>query len=241
MRETDKQKIERLERIIDNQKEELTKIKKERKKLKYTVERLEREKSKAKETSSSNDIQMIKELKAQIKQLEKTIEEKDLEMGKREKSSENKISLAENTTKFWHRKYDDLCDSIETEHQSYFDKTLISLIRNRKGVKERKEILDAYERGDLYYTLTVNGEENPYPFFSPSDLFIQIHPKTGIPLTEKNFKVLKDWAWLQCDYQYRMGIWEEHRLKYNLSDEAKVKNAYQLGKDLVPLYEHLLF
>lgn len=99
MRETDKQKIERLEKVIDNQNEELSQIKKERKKLNYAVARLENEKAKAKEKSSPNDIQMIKELKAQIKQLEQSIEEKELEMDKRVKSSAEKISREANTTK----------------------------------------------------------------------------------------------------------------------------------------------
>lgn len=241
MRETKDQKIERLEKVIDNQNKELSEIKKERKRLKYAVERLEKEKAKAKEKSSSNDIQKIKELNAQIKQLEQSIEEKELEMAKRESQSANKISSEENLTKFWHRKYDDLWKSIEAEHQDYFEKTLIELIQNRKGVNERNDILNAYERGELYYSLTENDKERKYPFFSPSNLFITIHPKTGFPLTKENFKVLEKWAFLQYDYQYRMGIWKEHLLKYNLSDDAKVKNAYEIGKGLVPLYEHLLF
>ncbi len=241
MRETKDQKIERLEKVIDDQKKELSEIKKERKRLNYAVERLENEKAMAKEKSSSNDIQKIKELNAQIKQLEKSIEERELEMEEKEKRSASKIRSEENYTKYWHRQYDDLWKSIKAEHNAYFEKTLIDLIRNRKGVKESKEILNAYERGELYYTLTENDEEKKYPIFSPSDLFIQIHPKTGLPLTKENFKVLNDWAFLQYDYQYRMGIWRDHLLKHNLSDEAKAKNAYQLGKDLVPLYEHLLF
>ena len=241
MRETKDQKIERLEKVIDKQKKELSQVKKDRKRLNYTVERLENEKAKAKEKSSSNDIQKIKELNAQIKQLEQSIGEKELEMEEKEKHSASKITSEQNTTLYWHRKYEDLCKCIDAEHNAYFEKTLINLIRNRKGRNERKEILDAYERGELYYTLTVNGEKKQYPIFSPSDLFIQIHPKTGLPLTKENFKILNDWAYLQCDYQYRIGIWKEHLIKHNLSDEAKAKYAYEIGKDLVPLYECLLF
>ena len=237
----DQKKIERLEKVIDDQKKELSEIKKERKRLNYAVERLENEKAKAKDKSSSNDIQKIKELNAQIKQLEKSIEEKELEMAKKEERYKSKISSEENCTKFWKRKYDDLWNDIKAEHNAYYEQTLINLIKNRKGFNERKEILNAYERGELYYTLTVNGEEKKYPIFSPSDLFIQIHPKTGFPLTKENFKVLNDWAFIQYDYQYRIGIWKEHLLKHNLSDEAKAKYAYEIGKDLVPLYEHLLF
>lgn len=237
----DQKKIDKLEEKLAKKEAELSQVKKDRKRLTYAVERLENEKKKAKDTSSSNDIQKIKELNAQIKQLEQFIEEKEVEMAEKEKRSLSKIRSEENTTKFWYNKYHELWKDIEAEHQAYFEKTLIDLIYSRKGFKESKEILNAYERGELYYTLTENGEEKQYPFFSPSNLFIQIHPKTGLPLTKENYKVLYNWAYLQCDYQYRIEIWKEHLLEYNLSDEAKAKYAYEIGKDLVPLYEHLLF
>lgn len=240
MRETDKQKIERLEKVIDNQNEELSQIKKERKKLNYAVARLENEKAKAKEKSSPNDIQMIKELKAQIKQLEQSIEEKELEMDKRVKSSAEKISREANTTKYWYRKYNDLWKTIESEHQAYFENALVELIYNRKGVKERYENLNAYENGELYYSLTENGEEKKYPFFSPYDLFIQIHPKTGLPLTKENHKVLEKWAFLNYEYQVQRGYWREY-LEKSPSEKVKIQSAYNVGKDLVPFYEHLLF
>ena len=40
MRETKDQKIERLEKVIDKQKKELSKVKKDRKRLNYAVDRL---------------------------------------------------------------------------------------------------------------------------------------------------------------------------------------------------------
>ena len=99
--------------MIEVQKKEISEVKKDRKRLNYAVERLEKEKAKAKEKSSSNDIQKMKELKAQIKQLEQSIEEKELEMEKKEKRSAMIINREESTTKYWHRKYDDLSESIE--------------------------------------------------------------------------------------------------------------------------------
>lgn len=241
MRETKDQTISRLENVIEVQKKELSEVKKDRKRLNYAVERLEKEKAKAKEKSSSNDIQKMKELKAQIKQLEQSIEEKELEMEKKEKRSAMIINREESTTKYWHRKYDDLWESIEAEHNAYFEKTLIDLIRNRTGVKEREEILNAYERGELFYTLTENGEEKKYPFFSPYDIFVQIHPKTGLPLTSVNFKVLYKWAEFQPDYQMHLGYWRDYLLNSNPSEKAKNQSAYNIGKALLPLYEHLLF
>lgn len=240
MRETDKQKIERLERVIDDQKKELSQVKKDRKRLNYVVERLEKEKSKAKETSSSNDIQMIKELKAQIKQLEKTIEEKDLEISKKEERSAMIIWSREDDTKYVQRKYDELCNNIEAEHKIYFENALIELIQKRKGVKERYGNLNAYENGELYYSLTENGLEKEYLIFSPCDLFIKIHPKTGLPLTKENYKVLEKWSFLQYDYQMQMGYWREY-LQQSPSEKAKIQSAYNIGKELLPLYEHLLF
>ena len=71
MRETKDQKIERLEKIIDNQQKELSKVRKDRKRLNYAVERLERV---LKNHSSREDTKRIKELETTISTLNKKIE-----------------------------------------------------------------------------------------------------------------------------------------------------------------------
>lgn len=241
MRETKDQTIERLKGVIEEQKKEMTEIKKDRKRLNYAVDKLKKETQTERGKSSSDDIQKIKTLKTQIRQLERSIEERELEMKKKEERSKMIISREESTAKYWHRKYNDLWTSIEAEHNAYFEKTLIDLIQNRKGGKERKEILSAYERGELYYSLNENGEQKEYPIFSPSDLFIQIHPQTGLPLTKENFKVLYKWAEFQPDYQMSVGYWRNYLQNDHPSEKAIIQSAYNAGKKLLLLYEHLLF
>lgn len=62
MRETKVQKIARLEKKIEEQKKEMTEIKKDRKRLNYAVDRLERQIKKISSTSSKEDAAKIIEL-----------------------------------------------------------------------------------------------------------------------------------------------------------------------------------
>ncbi len=73
MRETKDQKIERLEKIIDEQKKEITQIKKDRKRLNYTVERLE---NTLKRHSSKEDKKKIAHLEKEVEKLKETVEDK---------------------------------------------------------------------------------------------------------------------------------------------------------------------
>ena len=59
MRESKDQKIARLENVIEVQKKEISEVKKDRKRLNYAVERLEREKKKALETLTPAAINLI--------------------------------------------------------------------------------------------------------------------------------------------------------------------------------------
>lgn len=71
MRETKDQKIERLEKIIDNQKKELTQVKKDRKRLNYAVERLE---NTLKKHSSKEDKKRIAILEKELNVATETAE-----------------------------------------------------------------------------------------------------------------------------------------------------------------------
>lgn len=62
MRETKVQKIARLEKKIEEQKKEMTKIKKDRKRLNYAVDKLKRQNKKISSTSSKEDAAKIIEL-----------------------------------------------------------------------------------------------------------------------------------------------------------------------------------
>lgn len=63
MRETKDQKIERLEKVIEVQKKEISEVKKDRKRLNYAVERLERVLN---NHSSKEDVAKIKELENMV-------------------------------------------------------------------------------------------------------------------------------------------------------------------------------
>ena len=65
MKETKDQKIERLEKIIGEQKAELTEVKKDRKRLNYAVKRLEKKREQLSLQSSKEDTAKIKELEKQ--------------------------------------------------------------------------------------------------------------------------------------------------------------------------------
>lgn len=91
MRENKDQTIARLEKVIEAQKSELTDVKKDRKRLNYAVERLEKEKLSAQ--SSKEDIERIRELESQIEELKSAIETKDTEMAKEEADKENAIGI----------------------------------------------------------------------------------------------------------------------------------------------------
>lgn len=69
MKETDEQKIKRLEKIIAEQKEELTEVKKDRKRLNYAVERLKREKEKLSLQSSKKMEQQTQSNQSEIENL----------------------------------------------------------------------------------------------------------------------------------------------------------------------------
>lgn len=66
MKETKDQTIERLKGVIAEQKKEMTEIKKDRKRLNYAVERLERQIEKISSTSSKDDAAKIKELENKV-------------------------------------------------------------------------------------------------------------------------------------------------------------------------------
>lgn len=62
MKETKDQTIARLEGVIEEQKKEMTKVKKDRKRLNYAVDKLKRQIEKISSTSSKEDAAKIKEL-----------------------------------------------------------------------------------------------------------------------------------------------------------------------------------
>lgn len=66
MRENKDQTIARLEKVIEAQKKEMTKVKKDRKRLNYAVERLERQINKLSTNMSPTEAKRIKELEGRL-------------------------------------------------------------------------------------------------------------------------------------------------------------------------------
>ena len=243
MRETKDQTIDRLEKKIEEQKKEMTEIKKDRKRLNYAVERLERQIQKLSAQSSKDDIKKITELESQIEELKSAIEEKETEMAKREKKLNQTIKDCNFQYRNLTERYEEVRTSVTAEFDGYVDDALKQIVNFRKGRQNNIGNLSYYENGDKFYIENVNGKECEMPIFSTSDLFIQIHPKTGQPLTDIHFKLLKEWAFLNFDYQQFYSPYDEwlNRNKMVANDGAIVATSYEVGKKLLPFYEHLLF
>ena len=247
MRETKDQKIERLEAKLTETEAELSQVKKDRKRLNYAVERLENEKAKAKEKSSSNDIQKIKELNAQIKQLEQSIEEKEEEYSKKVKRLLEEKQIAERSNNYYKDKLytvqKDVRNEVELEYEECFNNVIRTIVNTRKGKPKNSPNISRYNDGKRYYIERKDNEDHEKPIFSIDNLFIQIHPKTGLPLSDIHFKLLKEWAYLNLDYLQFYSPYEEYinqnkmRMEYN----TRVEAAYIVGKKILPFYEHLLF
>lgn len=243
MKETKDQTIERLKGVIEEQKSELTEVKKDRKRLNYAVERLETEKQKLSIQSSKENIECIKKLERQIEELKSAIEEKETEMAKREKKLNQTIEDCNFHYRNLTKRYEEVRTSVKAEFDGYVDETLKQIVNFRKGSQNNIGNLSHYEKGDKYYIENVNGEERKMPIFSTSDLFIQIHPKTGQPLTDIHFKLLKEWAYLNFDYQQFYSLYDEwlNRNKMSVDYGTVIATSHEVGKKLLPFYEHLLF
>lgn len=74
MKETKDQTIARLEGVIEEQKKEMSKVKKDRKRLNYAVARLERQNQKLSAQSSKEDVEKMSELESRIEELKQAIE-----------------------------------------------------------------------------------------------------------------------------------------------------------------------
>lgn len=243
----DQKKIEKLTVKLAETEAELSKVKKDRKRLNYAVDRLENEKAKAKDKSSSNDIQKIKELNAQIKQLEQSIEEKEEEYGKKVKRLLEERQIAERNCNYYKDKMNTAREQVRSELESEYNGMLNNVIRaianTRKGKPKSNPNISRYEDGKRYFIERKDNEEHEIPIFSIENLFIQIHPKTGLPLSDIHFKLFKEWAYLNLDYLQFYSPYEEYinKNKMRMEFNTRVEAAYIVGKKLLPFYEHLLF
>ena len=118
--------------------------------MNYAVERLENEKAKAKDKSSSNDIQKIKELNAQIKQLEKSTAEKEEECDKIVKRLLEEKKSAEQSNNYYQNKLytvqKDVRNEVELEYEACFNNVIRAIVNTRKGVPKNSPNISRYEK-----------------------------------------------------------------------------------------------
>ena len=253
MRETKDQKIERLEKVIDNQKKELSEVKKDRKRLNYAVERLEREKKKALETLTPAAIDLISEYSEQVNETEKKYEELKVQIAETKKVIEQK----EEQYKMLLEKYNEKEKAAkavsnqnweEREKFKYetIKKTAENIASTWEGMysqswDDRRRL--RYFNGGKRYTMYGNDEnddfEVPYtcsPMFSPKNLIIGMNPDTGRGFEPMDYYALH--YFLKNSYKtrraYSKAINELEEFKTNnpnISEEELIEWAYHKGKE----------
>ncbi|SHF25755.1 hypothetical protein SAMN05444349_11479 [Bacteroides faecichinchillae] len=243
MRETKDQTIARLEKVINEQKKELTEVKKERKRLKYAVERLEKEKKKALITSTPYDIELIcsctdelQEQKKQVEELKATLAEKENNIqvlrDRYTKERENAANIRKGV-------FDDL--------QAYIDGAKWGVIQKinefRVPKYGKRTYMEHFQNGDRYYDYEFEGYETHIleAMFDPKTLFIRINPKNGRLMEEDIDKMnMREYLKNIWDYIEAKKALEEF-MKTNPTNDEIVEWTYKKGMELLPKYEDILF
>ncbi len=263
MRETKDQTIERLEKVIDNQKKELSEVKKDRKRLNYAVERLEREKKKALNTLTPTAINLISEYSDQVAETERKNEElvaiiADKERAIEQKEEQYKILSEKYIEKEKAAKAVSNQNWNEREKFKYetIKKTAEDIASTWEGMysqswDDRKRL--KYFNDGKRYTMYGNDEDDdfeiPYiccPMFSTDTLIIRMNPNTG-----RGFEPMDHYA-LQYFLKYSYGtriayseaikeLEEYKKNNPNISEEELVEWAYHKGMELLPLYRDKIF
>lgn len=230
MRETDEQKIERLEKVIAEQKEELTAVKKDRKRLNYAVERLEREKTKLSLQSSKEDTELIKELEEQIEKLKSSVEEKERESEILKTSNSNRLAEIK-------RLKTELKTKIVIAESDVIKEVIEELYKLKNGHLSNREQLERFNNGDRYFD---SMHHIQFVIFSTEDLIIRIHPKNGRELIGLDILYLK--KYIGNRYEYLIAMKELEQFKNsNPSNDELVEWTYKKGMELLPIYEDEIF
>lgn len=238
MRETKDQKIVRLEKKIDEQKKEMTKIKKDRKRLNYAVDRLERQNKKLSAQSSKEDIERMRELESQIEEMRIITIEKD-----------NTIESIRGANSSLTTKINEYSKQSIADYQKY-EKGIISsvidkILEWRLGRVSDYQQLKAYQNGERYFDFDFKDYPDihiHYSIFSTEDLFIRIHPKNGRTLTPIDHELIKKYFENRIEYLWAMKAFEDFKRENpNSSDEELVEWTYKKGMELLPKYEKMIF
>ena len=242
MKETKDQTIERLKKEVAEQKSELTKVKKDRKRLNYAVEKMKRQMQKLSSQSSIEDIEKIKELEQLIEEQKSTIAEKENEMAQKELYYEGSYNLLKSVTEQLRKQK--IADAVEYEER-IITKFLRKLLDWQYGRESNYEQLDRFRNGDRYFDYTFKDYPDMhirFAIFSVEDLFIRIHPKNGRTLTDIDLLYLKMDFQNRCEYLFAQKEYDDYKkCNPNATNDELVEWVYQKGKQLLPKYEKMIF
>lgn len=255
MKETKDQTIERLKGVISEQKEEMTEIKKDRKRLNYAVDKLKRQNEKLSAQSSKDDVKRIRTLERQIEELKSAIEIKDAEMAKEEERYQRLLSD--------YRKTNIDVDTIQKEiwkdknkfEEETMKRAIEDIVKSMDGVysqsRDDKRQLKYFNEGRRYWFYGNNDEDCSIPvqcctMFSTNYLIIAIHPDKGRELSGIDKYAIQ--RYLYTNYKteklYRKAMEELKEFKENnpnIADEELVEWTYHKGMELLPLYRDMIF
>lgn len=253
MRETKEQRLARLEKLVEQQKQELVDMRKERKQLKYRIQSLENK-------GSESTQQEIKKLNKQVKKLQKQLDYAD--------EQNEKLIIENRSLKGRHQaeiesyevQLENLRQQIkqmENEGKQSRKNTLRNIANSKSSRMINGVVLEQFANGDKYYDNTVFNicnagvnyledkqlldkcKEEKKPFFSTEDLIIRINPNNGMELSQDEIDYIA--ALLEDEIDYTMALVELGDYSCFHEGEDLVAYAYEKGMQLLPLYGSKVF
>lgn len=259
----DQKKIERLEEKLAEKEAEISQLKKDRKRLNYAVERLEREKKKALNELTPAAIDLICEYSETANKKEKETEELKAIITEREKTIANREERYNLLLSQYNEKK---ADEDAIREKVWKDKKQFESDTVKKAVDRIVETWDGIYRRSWddrkqqkyfnegkrywYYGGDEDGDfDHPIfvcSMFSTNHLIIGIHPDNGRVLSGIDQYAIQHYLQRNYDtqYTYRTAIKELEEFKNNnpnVSEEELVEWAYQKGMELLPLYRDKIF
>ena len=259
----DQKKIERLEAKLAEKEAEISQVKKDRKRLNYAVERLEREKAKVLNTLPHSAINLISEYSDQVVETEKKNEELKAIIAEKEKTIADKEEQYNTLLSKFNEKEEDekeirkqIWGDKEKFKRKVMEQTVNKIVENWDGIYSQswddRKYLKYFNEGKRYW-LYVGDEDGDFDhpiyscsMFSTNYLIIGIHPDNGRVLSGIDKYAIQQY--LQTNYKtqniYRNAMNELNEYKKNnpnISEEELVEWAYHKGMELLPLYRDNIF
>ncbi len=259
----DQKKIERLEKKLAEKEDELSQVKKDRKRLNYAVERLEREKVKALNTLTPAGNRLICEYSDKVTEKEKQIEELKAIISEKEKEMADKEEQYNDLLLKYNEKKGDedaIRKQIWGEKKNFqsevMERTVNKIVEKWDGVyrqswDDRKQ-LRYFNEGKRYW-IYVGDEDGDFSrplyrasMFSTNYLIISIHPDNGRELSGIDQYAIQQYLnrnyHTQREYTKAMNELKEFKKNNpNIAEDELVEWAYQKGMELLPLYRDKIF